>query len=57
MPPPVIVNPEALDLTKIIATKEEIEKVNPQRFEMQQLDAICVLNPDEHLVVGYKDVR
>ncbi|MGF1582529.1 MAG: 3-hydroxyacyl-ACP dehydratase FabZ family protein [Gemmataceae bacterium] len=57
MPPPVILNPEELDLTTSIATREEIEKINPQRFEMQHVDAICLLNPEEHLIVGYKDVR
>jgi 3-hydroxyacyl-[acyl-carrier-protein] dehydratase len=40
-----------------VADKEVIRRVNPQRFEMEQLDAIVLIDPAQHLVAGYKDVR
>jgi 3-hydroxyacyl-[acyl-carrier-protein] dehydratase len=36
---------------------EAIRRVNPQRFEMEQLTAIVLVDPERRLVVGYKDVR
>ncbi len=57
MPPPNLLDPARLDLTRIVADREAIAKVNPQRFEMQQLDAIVVIDPTEKIIVGYKDVR
>src|SRR5947209_175103 len=57
MPPPLHVNPSRLDLAHVVADKEAIRRVNPQRFEMEQLDAIVLLDPVQHLVAGYKDVR
>ncbi len=57
MPPPLILDPETIDLTNVLADREAIRTVNPQRFEMEQLDAIVLLDHDRHLIVGYKDVR
>jgi 3-hydroxyacyl-[acyl-carrier-protein] dehydratase len=50
-----IVDFSLFDLNKILVTKEQIEKINPQRFEMSQLDAI-VFDNEEIGAVGYKDV-
>jgi 3-hydroxyacyl-[acyl-carrier-protein] dehydratase len=57
MPPPLHVNPDTLDLSVILADKEAIRRINPQRFEMEQLDAICLMDYEQQLIVGYKDVR
>jgi 3-hydroxyacyl-[acyl-carrier-protein] dehydratase len=57
MPPPLLVNPVELDLKTILADKEAIRQINPQRFEMEQLDAICLMDTKQQLIVGYKDVR
>jgi 3-hydroxyacyl-[acyl-carrier-protein] dehydratase len=57
MPPPALLDPAQLDLRPLIANKEQILSVNSQRYEMVQLDAICLLDPQETLIVGYKDVR
>jgi 3-hydroxyacyl-[acyl-carrier-protein] dehydratase len=57
MPPLAHYSPKQLDLTRVIADREAIRKVNPQRFEMEQLDAIVLLDPVENVIVGYKDVR
>ena len=57
MPPAPYFDVSQLDLNKVVADKETIRKVNPQRFEMEQLDAIVFVDPTQHLVAGYKDVR
>lgn len=57
MPPPLILDPMRLDLSVILADREAIRRVNVQRFDMEQLDAICLLDPEQKLIVGYKDVR
>jgi 3-hydroxyacyl-[acyl-carrier-protein] dehydratase len=57
MPPELLMDPATLDLTHVIADREAIRKVNPQRYEMEQVDAIVYLDPVHHVVAGYKDVR
>jgi 3-hydroxyacyl-[acyl-carrier-protein] dehydratase len=57
MPPVFHLEPAGLDLTRVIADREAIRKVNPQRFEMEQLTAIVYVDPSQHIVVGYKDVQ
>ena len=36
---------------------EEIRRYNPQRFEMEQLDGVLVLDRENGTAVAYKDVR
>jgi 3-hydroxyacyl-[acyl-carrier-protein] dehydratase len=57
MPPLAHFNLKQLDLTRVLADREAIRKVNPQRFEMEQLDAIVLLDPEQRVIAGYKDVR
>jgi 3-hydroxyacyl-[acyl-carrier-protein] dehydratase len=57
MPPEAILDPASLDLGRVIADREAIRKLNPQRFEMEQLDAIVLFEPENHRIIGYKDVR
>jgi 3-hydroxyacyl-[acyl-carrier-protein] dehydratase len=57
MPPQAIIELSKIDLNHVIATREEIEKLNAQRFEMSQLDGIVHLDEAARIVVGYKDVR
>ncbi len=57
MPPPLILDPAAIDLGKIVADRDAIRRVNLQRFDMEQIDAVCLLDPERKLIVGYKDVR
>ena len=57
MPPPLLFDLSQIDLTrKPIFDKEAIGRVNPQRFEMQQLDGILWYDKEEFLILGYKDV-
>jgi 3-hydroxyacyl-[acyl-carrier-protein] dehydratase len=56
MPPGVHLDPTQLDFGRVVADREAIRRVNPQRFEMEQLTAVVHVDPSQHLVAGYKDV-
>src|SRR5262245_29203605 len=56
MPPELHFNPADLDLSRIMADREAIRRVNPQRFDMEQLTAIVHIDRAQRLVAGYKDV-
>lgn len=56
MPPEAHFDPARLDLGRVVAGRDAIRRVNPQRFEMEQLSAIVYVDPESHLVAGYKDV-
>lgn len=51
-----LVDLSTIDFNQPIATAEDIRKVNPQRFEMEQLTAIAYVDPIKFACVGYKDV-
>ena len=57
MPPPFILDPATLDLDRVVADIHAIRRVNPQRFEMEALTAVVLLDHERRLVAGYKDVR
>lgn len=57
MPPPLILDPKDVDLSRVVADKEAIRALNPQRFEMEHLDAIVLMDTTNHIIAGYKDVR
>jgi len=44
------------DLNHVVADIEQIRRLNPQRFEMEQLTAIVLEDGERRLGVGYKDV-
>ena len=57
MPPPLLFDLSQIDLTAgPVFDKEAIGRVNPQRFEMQQLDGILWYDREKFLILGYKDV-
>ncbi len=57
MPPSLLFDLSSIDLTgSPIFDRDEICKVNPQRFEMQQLDGILWYDKVRECVLGYKDV-
>src|ERR1043166_6716903 len=56
MPPEYQYNPTQLDLSKVMADREAINAVIPQRFEMEQLTAIVHVDTENELLAGYKDV-
>jgi 3-hydroxyacyl-[acyl-carrier-protein] dehydratase len=57
MPPEIFFDVAKLDPSHVVADLDEIRRVNPQRFEMEQLTAIAYVDRAQHLIVGYKDVR
>ena len=57
MPPPAHIDPATVDFSHVLADRAAIREANGQRFAMEQLDAVVLLVPEQHLVVGYKDVR
>jgi 3-hydroxyacyl-[acyl-carrier-protein] dehydratase len=56
MPPELHFDLSRLDFSHVLADREQIRQINPQRFEMEQLTAIVHLDKEQQLIVGYKDV-
>src|SRR4030042_3497695 len=57
MPPPLLFDLSKMTLSaKPRFDKEASSKVNPQQFEMQQLDGVLWYDKENMLVLGYKDV-
>jgi 3-hydroxyacyl-[acyl-carrier-protein] dehydratase len=56
MPPEAHLDPTAVDCSRIVADREAIRRVNPQRFEMEQLHAVVHIDTEQNLIVGYKDI-
>jgi len=40
-----------------VCDREGLRAINPQRFEMEQLDAIVHVDRQSHLCIAYEDVR
>jgi 3-hydroxyacyl-[acyl-carrier-protein] dehydratase len=57
MPPVVHLDPASIDFGLVLVDQEGIRKVNPQRFEMEHLNVIISVDPANHVIAGYKDVR
>ncbi len=57
MPPPLLFDLSKIDLSaKPVFDRQTISKINPQQYEMQQLDGILWFDKENFLVLGYKDV-
>lgn len=56
MPPAALIDPDSIDTSKVLFGLDEIRKGNPQRFEMEQLNAIVHYDAEASLIVGYKDL-
>jgi 3-hydroxyacyl-[acyl-carrier-protein] dehydratase len=57
MPPQPYVDVSAIDQTKILATREDILKVNPHRFEFQQLDGVFFVDEQNGTMAGFRDLK
>lgn len=53
---PLIIDFAEFDPDRVIADTEEIRRYNPQRYEMEQLTAICHEDRQNNVIVGYKDL-
>jgi 3-hydroxyacyl-[acyl-carrier-protein] dehydratase len=56
MPPVALVDPATIDTSCVLVDREGIRQGNSQRFEMEQLSAIVRIDPEAHLIIGYKDI-
>lgn len=57
MPPALLFDLDKIDLNATpLFDREDINKVNLQRYEMQQLDGVLWYNKEKFLILGYKDV-
>ena len=56
MPKPPLLDPATLDLTKVIAGRDEIRKALPHRGHMAHLTAVVHMDTTAQTIAGYKDV-
>src|SRR5262245_60908075 len=56
MPPPFMLDPASIDFNHVVADVHQIRAVNLQRFEMEALTAIVLLDSVRKIIVGYRDV-
>src|ERR1700710_195987 len=57
MPPQLLYALAGIDLDGILSDQEGIRAVNPQRGDMEQLNAIVYGDKEKGHIIGYKDVR
>lgn len=57
MPPQLLFDISGIDLSRVMFDQEQIRQCNPQRGDMEQLNAIVHADPENGRLVGYKDVR
>jgi len=57
MPPPILFDLSKIDLDAApLFDREAVKKLNPQRYQMQQLDGVLWYDKKKFLILGYKDV-
>ena len=56
MPPSLLIDLSKIDLTKVEYDKENIQEVNPQSYEMSQLDGIIWADLKSRRILGFKDI-
>jgi 3-hydroxyacyl-[acyl-carrier-protein] dehydratase len=56
MPKPRLLDPATLDLTRVIADRDEIRKVLPHRGHMEHLTAVVHMDTTAQTIAGFKDV-
>lgn len=57
MPPQFIFDLASIDTDQVLFGPEEIRKYNPQRGQMEHLDAVCWVDEAQNGLVGKKIVR
>lgn len=57
MPPKYLFDISGVDFEKVLFDQEAIRAANPQRGDMEHLNAIVWAKPEDGLIIGYKDVR
>jgi 3-hydroxyacyl-[acyl-carrier-protein] dehydratase len=57
MPPKLLFEISGIDLDKVLYGPEGIRERNPQRGDMEHLDAITHIDAQNGRIIGFKDVR
>ena len=57
MPPQLLFDISGIDLNRVVFDQEQIRQCNPQRGDMEQLNAIVFTESEHGRIIGYKDVR
>ena len=57
MPQKYLVDINKIDINKTETDIKGIRAINPHRFEMEQLSGIIRFDPENKIVIGYKDVK
>ncbi len=58
MPPALLFDLSGIDTAgKGIYGREDIDPLNPQRYEMEHLDGILWEDVEKRLILGYKDIK
>ncbi len=57
MPPPTLLDPASIDLSRVVLDRAAIENLLPQRHEFQLVDAIVLLERDTGIFAGYHDIE
>lgn len=57
MPPQFLFDISGIDLNRIVSDQEDIRRYNPQRGAMEMLNGVVHVDPVNHRVIGYKDIR
>lgn len=57
MPPATIIDLTGIDLNRILYDQEGVRAVNPQRGDMEMLNAIVYADAERGEIIGYKDVK
>ncbi len=57
MPPQFLFDLASIDLDHVLFGPEEIRKINPQRGDMEHLDAVIWVDPSQNGLVGKKVIR
>ncbi|MCC6240050.1 MAG: beta-hydroxyacyl-ACP dehydratase [Phycisphaerales bacterium] len=57
MPPKFLFDLSSIELDRVLFDQDAIRQANPQRGDMEHLNAIVHCDGDTHRIVGYKDIR
>ncbi len=57
MPPTPFFDLSTVDLNQVVATREDIYKVLPQRYEFETIDGVLHIDSEQELMVAYRDIK
>ncbi|MHC4268738.1 MAG: 3-hydroxyacyl-ACP dehydratase FabZ family protein [Planctomycetota bacterium] len=57
MPQKFLIDIDSIDLNELAADIDRIRTLVPHRYEMEQLNGIIRYDPENKIIIGYKDVK